>query len=139
MIFVAAAEVDEPAYAALTKVRRAVELALNEALKNSSFSNLNAKLRYIPIVMQEATRERYPARSKLRKKLAIYDCAPQLNYKVFVEGAFEEQLREYLRGILTSVPYLRALGASEDQVAEFSRVVEMVAHRILVEEREVRH
>jgi hypothetical protein len=66
--------------------------ASGQRRRRSSLATLNVKLRYIPIVMPEGMRERHPARSKLRENERIYDCAPQLNYEVFVEGSFEDQL-----------------------------------------------
>jgi hypothetical protein len=78
-------------------------------------------------------RERYPARSKLRKKEWLFDCAPQLNYGVFVEGSFEDQLREYLQGIAQSSPHLAALGASPEQIAEFEVILESAVDRIVAE------
>jgi hypothetical protein len=83
--------------------------------------------------MPEGMRERYPARSKLRKKERIYDCAPQLDYNIFVEGTFADQLREYLRGIALSAPHLGKLGASPEQVADFERIVMGAAETILAQ------
>jgi hypothetical protein len=117
----------------LEQTRRSVEAYLNGAFAKSCLATLDVKLRYIPIVMPEGMRERYPARSKLRKKERIYDCAPQLNYEVFVEGTFEDQLKEYLRGIALSAPHLAGLGATPQQIEEFKRIIDTAAERILVE------
>jgi hypothetical protein len=76
---------------------------------------------------------RYPARSKLRKKERLYDCSPQLNYEIFVGGAFELQLQEYLRGIAESVPHMAALGASPEQIDEFKRILADAIERIVAE------
>ena len=76
----------------------------------------------------------YPERSKLRKKRRIYDCAPQLNYEVFVNGSFEDQLKEYIRGIALSAPHLVGLGATPEQVEDFKRILESAVERILVEQ-----
>jgi Salmonella virulence plasmid 65kDa B protein len=76
----------------------------------------------------------YPERSKLRKKQPIYDSAPQLNYEVFVKGSFEDQLKEYLRGIALSAPHLVGLGATPEQVEDFKRILESAVERIIVEQ-----
>lgn len=94
---------------------------------------LEGKLRYVPIIMPKGMRARYPARSKLRKKEKIYDCAPQLNYEVFVEGTFEEQLREYVRGIAESAPHLAGLGATPEQIEDFNKIMATAVERILAE------
>jgi hypothetical protein len=120
----------------MNRARRCVEPFLNAAFAASSLATLDAKLRYVPIVMPEGMRERYPARSKLRKKERLFDCAPQLNYEVFVEGSFEDQLQEYLRGIALSSPYLAALGASPEQIAEFEAILANAVDRIVAERQD---
>jgi len=114
-------------------VRRGVEPFLNLKFALSSLAELNGKLRYVPIVMPDGLRERYPARSKLRKKERIYDCAPQLDYEVFVSGTFEDQLREYLHGIAESAPHLAGLGATPEQIKDFEQIMATAAERILAE------
>jgi hypothetical protein len=127
------AEVFQPADAGLDRSRRCVETYLNAEFARTSLASLNAELWYIPIVMPENMRWRYPERSELRKKGRTYDCAPQLNYEVFVEGSFEDQLKEYLRGIALSAPHLKGLGATPEQIADFKRILDEAVARILVE------
>jgi hypothetical protein len=100
---------------------------------SSILAALDGKLRYVPIIMPEGLRERYPARSKLRKKEQIYDCAPQLDYEVFVEGTFEDQLREYMRGIAESAPHLAGLGATREQIKAFELIMATAVDHILAE------
>jgi hypothetical protein len=132
--FWASAEVFQPAFSAVDKVRRSVDPLLNAALAASSLATVEGELRYVPIAMPVGMRERYPARSELRKKESVYVCAPQLNYEVFVDGAFADQLREYLRGIASSAPHLAGLGASPQQIKEFEMILASAAERILVEQ-----
>ena len=139
MKFLASAEVFQEAFAALDRVHRSVEPFLNTAFATSSLANLECNLRYVPIIMPIGMRERYPARSKLRKRDRIYDCAPQLDYNAFVEGTFADQLREYLRGIALSAPHLRKLGASPEQVAEFERIVTGATQSILARQADRLH
>jgi hypothetical protein len=84
--------------------------------------------------MPKGMRERYPERSKLRKKQRIYDCAPQLNYEIFVSGSFEDQLKEYIRGVALSAPHLKGLGATPEQIEDFKRILAEAVPRILVEQ-----
>ena len=133
MKFWASAEGYQPAYEGITNTRRCVEPFLNAAFAASSLSTLEGKLRYVPIIMPEGMRERYPARSKLRKKDRIYDCAPQLDYDVFVEGSLEDQLREYIRGIAESGPHLAGLGATPEQIGDFNKIMATAVERILTE------
>jgi hypothetical protein len=133
LIFWAAVEGFKDAYPALDRARRCVEPFLNSAFAQSALSTLACKLRYVPIVMPVGMRERYPARSKLRKKEQLYDCSPQLDYDVFVTGTFEAQLDEYLRGIALSAPHLSKLGASKEQVSDFERILATARDRILAE------
>ena len=133
MEFWASAEVYEPAFSALDKVRRMVGPFLNAAFLKSSLATLHCKFCFIPIVMPTGMRERYPARSKLRKKERVCDCAPQLSFDIFVDGKIEDQLREYLSGIASSAPHLAGLGASLQQIADFEAILAQAAEFILVE------
>lgn len=134
MKFWASAEVYRPADQALDAARRSVEPFLNKALARSGLSTLCCKLRYVPIVMPADVHARYPARSKLRKRERIYDCAPILNYDVFVEGKFEDQVQEYLRGIALSAPHLADLGASPQQIEEFKGILADAVECILADQ-----
>lgn len=132
MLFWASSEIYRPANDSSEKVRHAVEPYINEVAEASGLNELDCKLRYIPIIMPDGMKERYPARSKLRKKEKVYDCSPQLNYEVFVSGTFEAQLREYLDGIAPSAPYLAELGASPEQVEEFKAILSGAYDQILL-------
>ena len=79
MKFLESAEVFQEAFPALERVLRCVEPFLNTAFATSGLANLQCKLRYVPIIMPDGMRERYPARSKLRKTERICDCSPQLD------------------------------------------------------------
>lgn len=133
MRFWASSEVHQPAGATSERVRRSVEPFLNRAFAASSLAGLDCELRYVPIIMPHGIRERYPARSKLRKKDRIYCCAPQLNYEVFVRGTFEEQLGEYINGLSETAPYLASLGADPEQIDDFDRIMTTAMERILTE------
>lgn len=117
----------------MDRARRCVMPYLNAAFAASSLRSLEAELRYVPIVMPEDMRGDYPPRSKLRKKQRLYDCAPQLDYEVFVGGSFEDQLREYLRGISESGPHLAHLGATPQQIEEFNDILAGAVERIVIE------
>jgi hypothetical protein len=132
--FRASAEVYQPAFSALDRARRCVDPFLNAAFAESSLATFECKLRYVPIVMPENMHARYPSRSKLRKKERLYDCAPILNYDLFVDGNFEDQLKEYLRGIALSAPYLAALGASPQQIEDFKAIVAGAMEGITIEQ-----
>jgi hypothetical protein len=71
-------------------------------------------------------------------EMRFYDCP--LDYDLFVEGNFEDQLREYLRGIALSAPHLESLGASPEPAADFNQILEGAIERILAERPDqVRH
>lgn len=116
----------------MLRARRCVGPFLNAAFAASSLATLEAELRYVPIIMPEGMRERYPARSKLRKRERLYNCSPQLNYEIFVSGTFEEQLQEYIRGISETAPHLVGLGATPEQIEEFGKIMASAVERILV-------
>jgi hypothetical protein len=84
--------------------------------------------------MPKGMRERYPERSRFYKKKRAYAFSPQLNYEIFVSGSFEDQLKEYIRGIALSAPHLKGLGATPEQIADFKRILAEAVPRILVEQ-----
>lgn len=67
--------------------------------------------------------QRYKERSQARRKERVCVCAPHLDFDIFETGKFEDQVREYFRGIALSVPYLQRLGASPEQLAEFEQLI----------------
>lgn len=119
----ASAEVFRLAAPSLRKVDNLVVPYLNEEFSTSILAELPIKIRYVPIVMPEGMRERYPARSKLRLAEHLYDCAPQLNYQVLVSGSASMQLKEYLNGIATTGPHLNRLGASTHHIEAFHKTL----------------
>jgi len=134
MIFWASSEVYQPVGKISETIRCCVESFLNDTFETSSLATLEVELRYIPIIMPEGMRERYPARSKLIKNEKAYLSAPQLDYNIFVSGTLEEQLREYIRGIDLPVPHLAGLGASDEQIKEFKKIIASAAEHILAEQ-----
>lgn len=133
MRFRALAEVDLPAYDALTKVRRTVEPLLNSSLSQSSLAELDILLRYVPIVMPVSAKDGYPERSAADYAKKIYDCSPQLNFEVFVSGTFGDQLQEYINGIAVAGPHLSQLGVSAEHISEFENILKEVTSDILSE------
>jgi hypothetical protein len=83
--------------------------------------------------MPTEMKKRYPERSKLNRKQKIYDCAPHLDYEIFVSGRLESQLNEYLRGVALSAPHLVGLGASPQQICEFEAILAGAVKKILAE------
>lgn len=120
-----------PADAGLERARQCVEAYLSTALAKSSVSNVDLTLRFIPIVMPMDMHERYNERSKARVKQRIYDCAPHLDYDVFVSGTLEQQVCEYLRGIAMSAPHLHKFGITLNQVQEFEQILNSATDQIL--------
>jgi hypothetical protein len=129
--FWASSEIYQPASAAETAARRSVEPYLNAAFEKSRLKSLQGTICYVPIIMPTGMQEQYPARSKLNKDERIYDCAPQLNYDVFIEGSSEEQLREYIRGIAEAGLHLIGIGATPEQVDDFNKIIAKAVDNIL--------
>lgn len=123
MFFWAAAECHIPAYQAVTIVRQRVEPYLNAAFSKGALAGLDLKLRYVPIVMPVQMYDKYPERSLARVRLRIYDCAPHLDFELYISGNFKQQLTEYFRGISLAKPHLVKFGATPEQVAEFDQII----------------
>ncbi|WP_332701246.1 hypothetical protein [Devosia sp.] len=141
LVFWASAEVFQPAFEAFNRARLAAEAHLNAAFAASALAALDGKqIRYVPIVMPVDMHDRYPERSRLNRKTGVYDCAPHLDYEVFVTGSFEEQIREFMRGVALSRSHLADLGASSEQIAAFDGILSEATERIVAEmPHETRH
>lgn len=124
MDFWASAEVFQPAFAAMDKIRRLVQPYLTSRFAAEKLAPLECKIRYVPIVMPKEMHAKYPTRSRLHKKQKLYDCSPSLDYDTFENGRFDDQLKEYLRGISLSAPHLADLGASPEQIGEFVQILD---------------
>jgi hypothetical protein len=135
MELLVSAELFKDAGAAYRRTSAAVKRYLLRSFSESSaLSSLPVTVRYIPIIMPDQLRERYPPRSRLRAKERLYDCAPQLIYDTFVCGTFEQQIEEYIRGLSESVPHLEKLGATAEQVAQYETILRQARDVILRDE-----
>ena len=104
--------------------------ALTEALAQSSLADFDAEIRYIPIIMDEQFRARYPARSRLDRKNRVYAWCPQLDHDAFVAAAPAERALIYLDGLRECGAGLAKLGATPAQVAEFDAILDEVGRRV---------
>jgi hypothetical protein len=102
---------------------------LQAELSLGSLAELPVEIRYVPIVMPSEWHDRYHERSRVRRKQGIYECAPHLDYDVFVNGSEREQIEEYIRGLETSAAYLSEFGASEEHVAAFRQALASAAQQ----------
>ena len=114
----------------LNEFTRLVEDMMNEAFRTSSLETFDAKIRYVPIIMEEKFRARYPARSRVERKNRIYNCCPQLDYDTFVAAAPAERALIYLDGLRECGAGLAKLGATPAQVAEFDAILDEVGRRV---------
>ena len=119
MKFTASAEVESSVGANILAAIRVVIPYLNEGGSKSLLSDFDIEVRYIPIIMSDERKQHYPARSKIRKKGRLYDCAPQLDFETLVTGAHDERLAEYLHGLRECATALPKLGATAEQVEAF--------------------
>ena len=124
MKFWASAETDALAFDNIYNVTKYIEPKINRSLQLSSLSEIYLKIRYIPIVMSDDSINMFPSRSKVRKKSRIYDCAPQLGFRIFTSGTWNEQIENYLNGLSECASRLNEFGASKEQAQEFIRILE---------------
>lgn len=115
----------------MSATRLCVERYLAPLISQPPLSELKMEVRYVPIVMLKNDLQHYPERSKARIKQQVYVSAPQLNYDIFVGGAWPEQLTEYVRGIALSLPHLHKFGATKEQVETFEAILKAAPDAIL--------
>lgn len=124
MKFWASAETDALAFDNIYNVTKYIEPKINRSLQLSSLSEIYLKIRYIPIVMSDDSINMFPSRSKVRKKSRIYDCAPQLGFRIFTSGTCNEHIENYLNGLRECASRLNEFGTSKEQAQEFIRILE---------------
>ena len=118
------AEVYLPAHKAYQETSEATEKAMGVAVANDPLRDLEVKIRYVPIIMDESRRVRYPARSRLERKNRIYNCSPQLAIEPFLTGTPTQRFTQYIGGMRECGPALAKLGATDEQVAAFNRILD---------------
>ena len=127
MEFWAASESDLASYPAVEKVRRAFEPVFRELLSDSGLTATKLLLRYVPIVMPPDLVDNYPCHTKARPAQRILDCAPQLDYEIFVRGSFADQVQAYAHGIRAASPLLPKFGFSPANVSDFEMLLSRAA------------
>ena len=123
MKFDHAAELFKPVSIAVSTIGNHVGAQLASAIGSSSLDKLEGTFYYIPIVMPPEMRKRYPARAKFYKKDKLFGCCPHLDYEVFLDGKFVEQMHEYVRGIDEGADGLVNFGAGAEEVREFRKLL----------------
>lgn len=123
MEFWASSETYLPASAGVESVRQTTEPILNRLLAQSRFADVQIRIRYIPIVMPSVMHEKYTPRSQARLKQRILDCAPQIDYDVYLDGDFPKQLDTYLDGIKTAFPMLLKFGLTLTDVSDLKALL----------------
>ncbi len=123
MYFGASAELDSDVLQGFFEVNKVAMPWLKDQLSSGNLGASTIKVRYVPIIMGAEGMEAYPARSAVRKKELAFDCSPQLNHQVFLNGTFNERLEEYLCGLNEAVKGIEKLGASTQLTAEFRDVL----------------
>ncbi len=106
------------------RVCRLIEQNLQKQQKGTVLANFDAKVNFCPVLMDEEMRQYFPARSKTDKKDNVYYCSPQLNYRLFISGTFEEQLGNCLDELLLADEPLKNLGATPEQRVVYREVLE---------------
>jgi len=124
MEFVFSSEVDKTALFQMHEVREAVRISLEDAVAKSTLSELDVRVRYIPIIMKAENLERFPARSRLERKNRIFNCCPQLDIQIFLTGTQSERVAVFVNGLRECGPALAKLGATSEQVAEFDQILD---------------
>jgi len=108
------------------RVCQHIEQTLKARQKGTVLESLTAEVNFCPILMDEDLRQYYPARSSTDKKDSVYYCCPQLNYRLFVSGTFEEQLGNCIDELLLADEPLKVLGATPEQREVYRDILEEI-------------
>jgi hypothetical protein len=104
----------------------AVEDLINERLQSGELSDVDLKVRYVPIIMPPDRAADYPARSKVSTQQRLLDCAPQLNFDAFSGPSVETSAEEYLQGLIACIPLLETLGmdaGDRERISDFFKEI----------------
>jgi hypothetical protein len=123
MEFWASCEVYQPATKALSNTSKIVAPYLIYNFDEGILKELDLRLRYIPIVMPVEWHDKYTARSRAHIKKKVYDCAPQLEYNIFISDDVGGQIREYLRGLEEVSLHLKKFGGTPEHISEFNQIL----------------
>lgn len=126
MEFFFSSEVEQSALHQMHEVRVLVKPLLESAVAKGRLATFDVEIRYVPIIMSTERRERYPARSRLRRKERIYSCCPQLEIEPFLTGTKPERISVYVGGLRECGPALEKLGATKEQVREFDSILDQI-------------
>lgn len=119
MKFFVSWEADKDSGENLRKITNEVYECIVKKLDRLPLNLLDFSINYVPIVMSADNRVRYPPRSRLNRKRNEYNCAPQLDYDVFVSGTWNEMLTCYLNGIRVYSNKLKVIGFDAEMIQEF--------------------
>jgi len=117
-------EVDQSALLGNHETEQLVKPLLEAAVAREPLASLDVKIRYIPIIMTEENRARYPARSRVKHKERIFNCCPQLDIQPFLTGSKTERIKTFLSGLRECGPALKKLGATTEQIGAFDRILD---------------
>ena len=124
MEFWASSEIFKDVDQSTESIRRAVQPFVATSISEGILGELKVKIRYVPIVMPDILLRRYPARSEIKKSKNIIDCAPQLDYKVFLSGTWNEMLQDYLSGLDYCIDAIAKVGGTKMQAECFRGVLD---------------
>lgn len=123
MMFADSVETHKDVYENIWVVARVVRSFLQDEMSKGEFAASDIEVLYVPVVMPEDIIERYPERSRLRRRTKTAICSPQLNYQVFLSESRSEQLAEYLRGLMNVVPLIAKLEGDDVLSSKFSSLI----------------
>jgi len=92
---------------------------LKKKLERFQIEAGEVELLYVPIIMHSGDKERYPARSCLKRGGRVFNCCPQLDFEVFKSRCKTAILEEYFRGLNEVPSALKKLGATSDEISQF--------------------
>lgn len=113
----------------ITSTKRSLGARLDGIVANSILSDLDVRIRYIPIVMPPERAHAYPARSRVERANRIYNACPQLDYQVFLDGSDEDMKREWISGLDSVAGGLKKLGVSKEHIDTWTDALATLAQR----------
>jgi hypothetical protein len=126
MKFSCTGEVSQSVFKKKVRVCSFIEQNLLQQQEGTVLDAYDAEVHFCPILMDDNLIQYYPARSNTDKKEKVFYCCPQLNYRLFKSGSFEDQLGNCIDELLLADKPLKTLGATPEQRAAYREILESI-------------
>ena len=116
----------------LLRLGAGVRDILEHEVSQGPLGELSLDFLYAPVVFPKKHHDRFTERTRFLPAEDRFECCPRLDWDVFAGTCASDQLTELLRGLRDTIPNLREVRASEEQVRHFATLINTTEARLLL-------